>query len=105
MLFVKSLLETHAQDQKKHVESQEKELSDAGLSSEVLDKVKGMVRTAVLEHWVLDSESNVKADVIAGIKQSVKNSTASSLHEMVERQVREAVASAVNSKAPSKVII
>jgi len=82
---------------------QEKEMSSSGLSPEVLDTVKGIVRTAVLEHWVLDSQAKVKAEVISELQKNVMENTHATQQEVVERKVREAVTAAVNTNAPSKV--
>jgi len=82
---------------------QEKEMSSSGLSPEVLDTVKGIVRTAVLEHWVLDSQAKVKAGVISELQKNVMENTHATQQEVVERKVREAVTAAVNTNAPSKV--
>jgi len=82
---------------------QEKEMSSSGLSPEVLDTVKGIVRTAVLEHWVLDSQAKVKAGVISELQKNVMENTHATQQEVVERKVREAVTAAVNTNAPSKI--
>jgi hypothetical protein len=82
---------------------EDKTLSSSGLSPEVLGKVKGMVRSAVLEHWVLDAQEKVKADVIADLKNSVLVNTRDTQQDVIERKVREAVTAAVNSNAPSQV--
>ena len=83
--------------------AQDKELSSGKLSPEVIDRVKGMVRSAVLEHWLLDSNGHVRAEVKSELRKDVQDSTATSQQEAVESRVRAAVSAAVNSNAPSKV--
>ena len=83
--------------------AQDKALSSGELSPEVMDRVKGMVRSAVLQHWLLDSNGQVRADVKSDLKKDVQDSTATSQQEAVESRVRAAVSAAVNSNAPSKV--
>lgn len=82
---------------------EDKTLSSGGLSPEVLGKVKGMVRSAVIEHWVMDAQEKVKADVIAELKSSVLASTRDTQQNVIVRKVSDAVTAAVNSNAPSQV--
>lgn len=83
---------------------QEKKLSGSGLSSEILEKVKSIVRDAVHEHWVLDGEAKVKSDVTMDLKKSILDDTKTMHQDLVDTYVREAVSAAVNSKAPSQVV-
>ncbi len=100
-IYTRSLWQTAVPE---HVHfAQDKELSSGKLSPEVIDRVKGMVRSAVLEHWLLDSNGHVRAEVKSELRKDVQDSTATSQQEAVESRVRAAVSAAVNSNAPSKV--
>ena len=77
-------------------------LSIRELSPEVRAEVKGIVRSAVLEHWVLDATGKVKADIIAEIKSSIIAS-AKDEAQVIESHVRETVKGVVQSNAPSQV--
>ena len=63
-----------------------------------------MVRSAVLEHWLLDENGQVREEVKSRLQKDIQDSTAHSQQEAVEGRVREAVTAAVNSNAPSKVV-
>lgn len=62
-----------------------------------------MVRSAVLEHWLLDANGRVREEVKSKLQKEVQDSTANSQQEAVESRVRQAVNAVVNSNAPSKV--
>ena len=77
-------------------------LSIRELSPEVLAEVNGIVRSAVLEYWVLDAEAKVKAHIAAEVKSSII-AGAKDEAQVIESHVRDMVKGVVQSNAPSKV--
>lgn len=77
-------------------------LSIRELSPEVRAEVIGIVRSAVLEHWVLDETGKVRDEIIAEFKSSIIAS-AKDEAQVIESHVRETVKGVVQSNAPSQV--
>ena len=82
---------------------QEEVLSRSTLSPQVVDEVKTMVRSAVLENWLMDDAGKVKENILSDLSKDILEASKATHEEVVDNHVREAVSAAINSNAPSKV--